>query len=78
MYNLQLKVDELNVCLSPGDVVKLGRFSTINWVVCNGWYAWGGNRPVNGWYLVREDDSNIIKPLQYTDLNDIYMIQRMV
>lgn len=39
-----------------------------------GWYTWGGNRPVCGWYLTNIESSDI-KPLQLTDLDDIYVIE---
>lgn len=58
--------------IRPGDVVRLGRFSDDDWTVCFGWYSFGGNRPVCGWYLTK--GSCTIKPLQLPDLDDIYVI----
>lgn len=61
--------------LQPGDVIRLGRFSNDDWTVEYGWYSYGGNRPVCGWYLTC-DANKIIKPLQLPDLDDIVVIQR--
>lgn len=64
--------------LTPGCTVQLGRFDTLKWIVNYGWYTWGGNRPVCGWYLTSEqvNKESITKPLQLTDLDDIYVITR--
>lgn len=64
------------VCICPGDEVKLGRFETATWKVAYGWYSWGGNRPVCGWYLINLSCTPEIKPLQKPDLDDIYLINR--
>lgn len=61
--------------LRPGDRIRLHRFDTDMWVVYYGWYAWGGNREVCGWYLQRLGPDHIIKPLQKTDLDDLYFIE---
>lgn len=61
--------------LCPGDIVKLNRFASDSWKVCYGWYEFGGNRPVCGWYL-EKDDGLTVKPLQLPDLDDIYFISR--
>lgn len=71
---MELNVPELNITLTVGDTVKLGRFDLETWIVQNGWYSWGGNRPTNGWYLVNTL-SKEVKPLYYTDLEDIYLIE---
>jgi len=70
-----LQFPESNNYVVPGDVVKLGRFADEEWVVKYGWYSFGGNRPVCGWYLVK-DCGLAIKPLQLPDLDDIYIISR--
>jgi hypothetical protein len=57
-----------------GDIVRLGRFDTKEWTVKFGWYSFGGNRPVCGWFLSNEEDGQI-KPLQKPDLDDIYVIE---
>lgn len=71
---MQLVVPEFDITLSEGDLVRLGRFNTETWYVHYGWYAWGNNRPVCGWYLSNSLTQGI-KPLQYTDLEDIYLIE---
>lgn len=72
---LELYEPNLNIRLTPGCKVKLGRFESTMWEVAYGWYAWGGNRPVCGWYLMNQEKPCQIKPLQLTDLDDIYVIQ---
>ncbi len=69
-----LQVPDCGCCIKPGNIVKLGRFDRERWKVANGWYTWGGNRPVCGWYLINVK-SKLIKPLQLTDLDDIYVIE---
>lgn len=71
---LTLEVPELKMTLYDGCKVKLGRFDSTMWVVSHGWYTWGGNRPVCGWYLTNLEDPTDVKPLQKTDLDDIYLI----
>jgi len=69
-----LDIPDLDIRLWAGSIVQLGRFNSDRWVVRCGWYAVNGNREVYGWYLVRHGDG-MIKPLQRTDLDDIYMIE---
>ena len=64
-----------NVYLYPGSRVQLGRFDEDVWMVQYGWYSWGGNRPVCGWYLTRIGSPYDLKPLQLTDLDDIYLVE---
>lgn len=64
--------------LYPRSVVQIARFNTTRFVVMYGWYTWGGNRPVCGWYLQKEDNPCEIKPLQLTDLYDIYILEAAV
>lgn len=71
-----LNIPDLNIILFPGTLVKLGRFDSIVWAVGYGWYSWGGNRPVCGWYLTKQDDPEVLKPLQMTDLDDIYCVKK--
>lgn len=71
---MTLNVPEFDIILQEGDTVKLGRFQAETWLVHYGWYAWGGNRPVCGWYLSNTLTQEV-KPLQYTDLEDIYVIE---
>ncbi len=77
MFNeIRLDIPELNTYITPGCKVKLGRFQTTLWTVCHGWYSWGGNREVCGWHLIQTDDPTNLKPLQRTDLDDMYLIER--
>ena len=68
-----LNVPNTNIDLHPGDIIRIGRFSEINYEVQYGWYTWGGNRPVCGWSL-RDLSTGDVKPLQLIDLTDMYMI----
>lgn len=75
MYNdICIRLPECELCIRSGNIVRLGRFDHESWLVSYGWYTWGGNRPVCGWYLINTE-SNVIKPLQKTDLDDIYVIE---
>lgn len=71
-----LEIPEFHIRLTQGCKVKLGRFDVITWIVSHGWYSWGGNRPVCGWYLTNLDNPAEIKPLQKPDLDDIYVINK--
>lgn len=71
---MELVIPEYDITLHPGDVIKIGRFDRKSWIVGYGWYSWGGNRPVCGWY-VTESISKEIKPLYYTDLEDTYLVE---
>ena len=62
-----------NIDLYPGDIIRIGRFELVSWIVQYGWYTWGGNRPVCGWSL-RDTSTGDVKPLQETDLIDIYLV----
>ena len=72
--NLELKVPNTELTIMPGCLIKLGRFESDVWLVNFGWYSFGGNRPVCGWYLTK-DSGLTIKPLQLPDLDDIYLIE---
>lgn len=72
---LTLEIPEFKITLRPGCKVKLGRFESAVWVVAYGWYAWGGNRPVCGWYLINIENPEDVKPLQKPDLDDIYLVE---
>lgn len=74
LQNISLSIPNSEQVLRPGQVVKLGRFSTDSWKVMYGWYSFGGNRPVMGWYL-EKDAGHTVKPLQLPDLDDIYLIE---
>jgi len=73
-HNISLDIPGTQDVIKPGNVVRLGRFNSESWVVCYGWYSFGGNRPVCGWYL-EKDDGRTVKPLQLPDLSDIYLIE---
>lgn len=83
--NMCLSIPNSEIYLKPGYKIRLGRFESDIWIVSYGWYTWGGNRPVCGWYLIRSEISShnefsaeqspCIKPLQLTDLYDIYVIE---
>lgn len=75
MPKMQLDIPNTNDSLYPGNIVKLGRFSDGMWIVSYGWYTWGGNRPVCGWYLTNTDCADIVKPIQLPDLYDIILIE---
>lgn len=75
MDNMTLNLPTSTDVLHPGDIVKLHRFTSEAWKVCFGWYEFGGNRPVCGWYL-EKDNGLTVKPLQLPDLDDIYLISR--
>ena len=69
-----LECPDQHMSILAGSIVRLGRFSSIEWMVAYGWYTWGGNRPVCGWYLMQCDAPSNLKPLQAIDLDDIYII----
>lgn len=73
--NISLQIPGSDRQLHPGDIVKLGRFSTEPWVVGFGWFSFGGNRPFCGWYLTSATSEARVKPLQLPDLDDIYLIE---
>ena len=73
--NISLQIPESSRRLHPGDKVKLERFSTVTLIVGYGWFSFGGNRPFCGWYLTSDGPRAIIKPLQLTDLDDIYILE---
>lgn len=73
--SLTLYVPELRLTLRNGSRVKLGRFDSTMWVLSHGWYSWGGNRPVCGWYLTNMENPAEVKPLQKPDLDDIYLAE---
>ncbi len=75
MDNISLNLPTSGKVIYPGDFVKLHRFTSEIWKVCYGWYEFGGNRPVCGWYL-EKDNGYVVKPLQLPDLDDIYFISR--
>ena len=74
---LKLLIPNTEVYLHEGDLVKLRRFDDQIWELKHGWYSFGGNRPFCGWYLCTNMNNEYTeKPLQLTDLNDIYVVTR--
>lgn len=71
---MELIIPEYDITITPGTILKIGRFDRESWVVGYGWYSWGGNRPVCGWYLTNAM-SKEVKPLYYTDLEDTYLVE---
>lgn len=69
-----LVIPNSGVKIYPESIVRLNRFSVERWVVHVGWYTWGGNRPVCGWYLTSLD-THTVKPLQLPDLEDMYTVE---
>lgn len=70
---MTLEVPNANTTISPGYKIQIGRFNAQVWIVRFGWYSFGGNRSVCGWYLESES-SDDIKPIFKIDLDDIYII----
>lgn len=70
---MTLEVPNANTTISPGYKIQIGRFDAQVWIVRFGWYNFGGNRSVCGWYLEAES-SDEIKPIFKIDLDDIYII----
>ena len=73
--DLTLQIPEFRITIRPGSKVKLSRFDSIMWVMSHGWYTWGGNRPFCGWYMYNLEDPTDVRPLQKTDLDDIYLLE---
>ena len=71
--NISLEVPNAGISIVPGNKVQLGRFNAKVWIVRFGWYNFGGNRSVCGWYLEAESGEEI-KPIFKIDLDDIYII----
>lgn len=68
-----ITIPNTQIELHEDDVIRLGRFSMIEWIVQYGWYKWGGNRAVCGWSL-RNRCTDDVKPLQDIDLVDVYFV----
>lgn len=71
---MYLEIPNSTFQIPENSVVRLSRFNSEEWRLLHGWYTWGGNRPVCGWYVVSLTDPNRVKPIQLLDLYDIYMI----
>lgn len=75
MCIMKVEIPGTEEYLVPGVRVKLRRFDNITWIVQYGWFSWGGNRPMYGWYLINTSNTDEVKPLQKPDLDDIYIIE---
>ena len=73
--DVELTIPNLKLTLRDGDIIKLGRFDTESWIVHFGWFSFGGNRPMCGWYLASAINDERIKPLSLTDIDDIYLVK---
>lgn len=69
----KLYIPNCNTYICPGYKVKLQRFDAQIWIVKFGWYSFGDNRAVCGWYLQKEFEAEV-KPIFQIDLDDIYVI----
>lgn len=74
MFGTALKLPNSDICIHPGDKIKLGRFESTIWIVGYGWFNFDCNRDLCGWYLT-DMDKGVIKPLFKTDLDDCYYVQ---
>lgn len=74
MNDMELVIPNAGITIKPGDTIRLGRFDRKEWLVGFGWYGYGGNRPVCGWYLT-DKMSKEVKPIQLPDLDDIYLVE---
>lgn len=70
----KIMIPNTQTAIYPGDTVKLSRFDDEAWTVGCGWYSCNGNKPTNGWYLTSKELAGKIKPLNQSDLYDIYLI----
>ena len=71
----ELQVPNSQIALHPGDIVKLHRFDDERWEVGCGWFSFGGNNPMNGWYFTSKSRENTTKPIHLRDLDDIYVLE---
>lgn len=71
---MYLTVPNSAIQLPENAIVRLNRFNSESWRLLYGWYTWGGNRPVCGWYLESLSDPTRVKPIQLPDVYDIFMI----
>lgn len=74
MFEAKLKLPNSDICICPGDKIKLGRFESTVWIVNYGWFNFDCNRDICGWYLT-DISKGTIKPIFKTDLDDCYYVQ---
>lgn len=70
-----INIPECGICLRPGMKIKIGRFSNTIWRLDHGWFSFSGNRPICGWFLTDMTDNQNVRPLQKSDLADIYSVE---
>ncbi len=73
--NNRLNLPNKKFTIKPGDIIVIGRFSSIRWKVGYGWFSFDGNRKICGWYMKQIEDPKIVKPIQEIDLYDVYIVQ---
>lgn len=80
MY-MAIQLPQADITLHCGDLIYLGEYGNIPWVLEYGWYEYGGNRETCGWYIVPQclPDSMTshvtfpkLRPLFKSDLCDIF------
>lgn len=76
--SIYLEIPGTSTKIYPGYKIKLNRFDSDLWTVHYGWFDFSGNRPMLGWYLTNDSDSNSVKPVQKTDLYDIYLVDTSI
>lgn len=70
-----LPLPDHHTFIFPDNIIVLGRFSSTKWRVGYGWFSYEGNRKIYGWYLTQLSNPKIIKPIQETDLYDVYVVE---
>lgn len=76
--SIYLEIPGTSTKIYPGYKIKLNRFDSDLWTVHYGWFDFSGNRPMLGWYLTNDTNSNSVKPVQKTDLYDIYLVDTSI
>lgn len=74
MFSMKMNLPNSNICIHPGDKIKLARFDSTVWIVNYGWFSFDYNRDICGWYLT-DIETGEIKPIFKTDLHDCYSVQ---
>lgn len=70
-----LELPNKSLYIYPGNIITLGRFETEKWRVCFGWFSYDGNRKICGWYLQNLMNPCKFKPIQETDLFDVFVVE---
>ena len=74
LFMFELQAPGSKICVRPGNIIKLNRFDDEQWIVNLGWFSYAGNKPMNGWYLTSLTRKDRVKPLNMSDLDDIYVV----